>query len=226
MNCDLIAPHYWWIEKLGMGGALERRRRWFLPEFGNARRALVLGDGDGRFLKALLGRNPVVRADYVDLSKRMLELARRKSGADRVAYRKADARMAEFAPGEYDLIATHFFFDCFSAEELAALIGRIAPAAKPGAQWVVSEFCVATLPARLLVRFLYLFFRITTGLKTRRLADHRPFLQSHGFRLVNSNHARSGIVVSELWERVVQSRRLSESGPTAKRKHHSETQTQ
>ena len=35
MNCDLIAPHYWWIERLGMGRALERRRRWFLPEIGN-----------------------------------------------------------------------------------------------------------------------------------------------------------------------------------------------
>ena len=57
MNCDLIAPHYWWIERLGMGRALERRRRWFLPEIGNARRALVLGDGDGRFLRELLRRN-------------------------------------------------------------------------------------------------------------------------------------------------------------------------
>ena len=56
MNCDLIAPHYWWIERLGMGRALERRRRWFLPELGNARRALVLGDGDGRFLRELLRR--------------------------------------------------------------------------------------------------------------------------------------------------------------------------
>ena len=70
MNCDLIAPHYWWIERLGMGRALERRRRWFLPEIGNAPRALVLGDGDGRFLRELLRRNSAVRADYVDLSGR------------------------------------------------------------------------------------------------------------------------------------------------------------
>ena len=80
MNCDLIAPHYWWIERLGMGRTLERRRRWFLPEIGNARRALVLGDGDGRFLKELLRRNSVLSADYVDLSGRMLELARQKAG--------------------------------------------------------------------------------------------------------------------------------------------------
>ena len=201
MNCDPIAPHYWWIERLGMGRALERRRRWFLPEIENARRALVLGDGDGRFLRELLRRNPVVRADYVDLSGRMLELARQKAGAERVEYQRADALTVEFPQDEYDLIATHFFFDCFDASELDTLIGRVADAAKPGAQWIVSEFRTPNVPARLLVSALYLFFRVTTGLKTRKLADHRPILRAHGFRLMNERHSRGALVVSELWER-------------------------
>jgi SAM-dependent methyltransferase len=201
MNCDLIAPHYWWIERLGMGSALERRRRWFLPELEHARRALVLGDGDGRFLSEFLRRNPVVSADYVDLSGRMLELARRKAGSERVNYQQADALTAEFPRGEYDLIATHFFFDCFGPRELEILIGRITNAVKPGVKWVVSEFCVPSVPARLLVSSLYLFFRMTTGLKTRKLVDHRPILQSHGYRLRSASQGQGGLVVSELWER-------------------------
>ena len=201
MNCDLIAPHYWWIERLGMGRALERRRRWFLPETGDARRALVLGDGDGRFLRELLRRNSVVRADYVDLSGRMLALARQKSGIERVDYQQADALAANFPPGEYDLITTHFFFDCFAPRDLETLIARVANAAKPGAQWIVSEFCTSNIPARLLVSALYVFFGITTGLKTRELTDHRPVLRSHGFRLRKARHSRGGLVVSELWER-------------------------
>lgn len=201
MNCDLIAPHYWWIERLGMGRALERRRRCFLPEIERARRALVLGDGDGRFLRELLRRNPAVRADYVDLSVRMLELARQKAGAERVNYKQTNALTAPFPQGEYDLIATHFFFDCFSPRELETLIGRVAEAAKPGAQWIVSEFRTPNVLARLLVSALYLFFRVTTGLKTRRLADHRPILRTHGFRLRYERHSRGALVVSELWER-------------------------
>lgn len=201
MNCDLIAPHYWWIERLGMGSTLERRRRWFLPEIGNARRALVLGDGDGRFLRELLRRNPAVRADYVDLSGRMLELARAKAGIDRARYMQGDARKLEFAQAEYDLIATHFFFDCFGAAELEGLIGRVADAAKPGARWIVSEFRTDNIPARLLVSALYLFFGITTGLRNRKLADHRPLMQAHGFRLLKASHSRGALVVSELWER-------------------------
>jgi SAM-dependent methyltransferase len=201
MNCDLIAPHYWWIERLGMGRALERRRQWFLPRLRSVRRALVLGDGDGRFLKELLRDNSVVRADYVDLSRRMLELARHKAGQERVAYQHADARTLEFQQGEYDLIATHFFFDCFDAEDLHLLIGRVSAAAKPGAHWVVSEFRTSTMPARLFVSALYLFFRWTTGLKTRQLVDYRPILQAHGFGLKSASESRGGLVVSELWGR-------------------------
>jgi SAM-dependent methyltransferase len=201
MNCDLIAPHYWWIERLGMGRTLERRRRWFLPKLGNARRALVLGDGDGRFLRELLRRNSIVRADYADLSRRMMELARQKAGDARVTYRQADARTLDLARGEYDLIATHFFFDCFERGELDALIARIANAAQPGAQWIVSEFRTQNIAARLLVSALYLFFAVTTGLKTRKLVDHRPIMQANGFRLASASHSRAGLVVSELWER-------------------------
>jgi SAM-dependent methyltransferase len=201
MNCDLIAPHYWWLERLGMGRTLERRRRWFLPEIEASRRALVLGDGDGRFLSALLRRNPGVRADYVDLSRRMLDLARHTAGSERVNYRQADALDTEWPRDEYDLIATHFFFDCFAARDLEILISRVATAARPGARWVVSEFCVPNLAARVLVGGLYLFFRIATGLQTRTLADHRPILRSHGFRLIRTSHSRGELVVSELWER-------------------------
>lgn len=201
MNCDWIAPHYWWIERLGMGRTLERRRRCFLAQLGNARRALVLGDGDGRFLGELLRRNPVVHADYVDLSSGMLELARQKAGVDRVAYKQADARKLELARCEYDLIATHFFFDCFGPQELEALISRIAAAATPGARWVVSEFCTEKIAARMLVRALYLFFRIATGLRNQSLVDHRPILSAQGFRLIDVCRSRGGLVVSELWER-------------------------
>jgi len=106
----------------------------------------------------------------------------------------------ELPRNTYDLIATHFFFDCFDADDLDILIRRIRGAAKPGAQWVVSEFRVSSVAARLLVSALYLFFRVTTGLRTHRLVDHRPILQSHGFRLMRASESRGGLLVAELWE--------------------------
>jgi len=96
VNCDPIARWYRWLEYLGFGGALERRRCAFLAEVSNARRILALGDGDGRFLARLVERmNPETEIDYIDLSRRMLELARRRieaSGhAHPVTFLQADA---------------------------------------------------------------------------------------------------------------------------------------
>ncbi|HEY1755452.1 MAG TPA: class I SAM-dependent methyltransferase [Bryobacteraceae bacterium] len=199
MNCDRIARSYRWLEYAAFGRELERRRFCFLAETAGAQRALILGDGDGRFLRRLAAVS-CASIDYVDLSAGMLELARSRAGARAIAYRQADALKLSLAPAEYDLIVTHFFLDCFDEGGLARLIDRTARAAKPDAVWLISEFRQPAWAAPLLAA-LYLFFRVTTGLTTRRLTDHRPMLRKQGFRLKREETSRAGLLASELWTR-------------------------
>jgi ubiquinone/menaquinone biosynthesis C-methylase UbiE len=199
VNCDRIARAYRWLEYAAFGRELERRRFRFLAEVAGAQRALLLGDGDGRFLSKLVEQNRTMTADTVDASARMLELARARAGSDRATYIHGDALSVALAPAEYDLIVTHFFLDCLDACQMEALISRAAAAAKPGALWLVSEFREPRW-ARLYLRGLYLFFRLTTGLKTQRLVDHRPVLARHGFRVVKEETSRAGLLASELWK--------------------------
>lgn len=195
MNCDRIAGWYRWIEYAGFGKALERRRASFLSDVADARHVLALGDGDGRALLALLAAAPHACVDYIDVSARMLQLARERAGTKRVHYQNEDARTAFLPEAEYDLIVTHFFLDCFDENDLEPLIARLSRAAAPGAQWLISEF----RGNGWLVRCLYLFFRIATGLRTRRLVDHHPILERHGFRVVRYEDAWRGLLASELW---------------------------
>jgi SAM-dependent methyltransferase len=197
MNCDAIAPWYRWLEYAGFGRALQRRREAFLSEVADARRVLVLGDGDGRALAALLRVNTQATVDYVDLSARMLQLARARAGAQRVVYHRADALTMPLAEGEYDLIVTHFFLDCFDARDQVRLIERVGRAASPRARWVVSEF----RRRGIFVAMLYLFFRFATGLRTRELVDHHPCFERHGFCLERAESAWGGLLGSELWVR-------------------------
>ena len=197
MNCDHIARWYRWIEYAGFGRALERRREAFLGDVADARRVLALGDGDGRALAALVAAAPQACIDYIDVSARMLELARKRAGTEHVTYRNEDARSAPLPTAEYDLIATHFFLDCFDDADLELLVARIACAASPQARWVISEF----RGNGWLVRALYLFFRAATGLRTRLLVDHHPLLMRDGFRLVRQEEVWRGLLGSELWVR-------------------------
>jgi SAM-dependent methyltransferase len=197
LNCDAIAPWYRWLEYAGFGRALERRREAFLSCVSDARRVLVLGDGDGRALAALLRVNARATVDYVDSSAGMLELARARAGGNRVVYHHADALTMPLKEGEYDLVVTHFLLDCFEARDQARLVERVGRAASPHARWVVSEF----RGQGLLVAILYWFFRVTTGLRTRELVDHRALFERQGFRLERVESAWGGRLASELWVR-------------------------
>jgi len=205
MNADRIARLYRWLEYAIFGNTLQQRRTAFLTDIADARRVLVLGDGDGRFLEKLVEHNPQAHVDYVDLSGHMLKLARARAGTERVTYHQANALEIALPEHEYDLIVTHFFLDCFDETGASRLVERAARAACPNARWLISEFR-RTWWSPPLLGVLYLFFRITTGLKTHRLIDHHPQLARHGFRIAREQSAWRGLLTSELWARAAPAR--------------------
>jgi len=213
-NFDPIARPYRWLEYFTLGRALQRCRLHYLPALLQQKRALVLGDGDGRFLAQLLAQNPHLQADAVDTSATMLELLRRRceAAAPNIATRLQihHTNALNFTPrngekGEkYDLVVTHFFLDCLTQPDLEALIARIAPSLTPGALWLVSDFRIPSglmhLPARIIVRTLYLAFRVLTGLRTTRLPDHvTPFTHA-GLTKLSHHHQLAGLLTTELWQ--------------------------
>lgn len=208
LNFDPLARPYRCLEYATFGRALQRCRFHFLPALTGARRALVLGDGDGRFLARLLRANPELEADVVDCSPAMLRLLHarlRPEDRQRVALHQADAR--EFAPPRthYDLVAAHFFFDCLFQSELNALVERIAPRLAPGACWVVSEFAkprgrVGSVLGPGVVSGLYGAFGLLTGLRVRSLPNHGAEMEASGFQLLTEQQWLRGLLVSQLWQ--------------------------
>jgi SAM-dependent methyltransferase len=206
---DLVARPYRRLEYLTLGRALERCRLRFLPQLLRKKRALVFGDGDGRFLAALMAANPYLHADAVDTSATMLDLLRQRCEAEapgtagRLQTHQTSA--PTFIPtGSYNLVVTHFFLDCLTQSDLETLVARVTPTLSPGALWLVSDFRIPPglmrLPARIIVRALYLAFRILTGLRTTRLPDHSTPLIEAGLTRIAHHHSLAGILTSELWQ--------------------------
>jgi Methyltransferase domain len=203
-NFDRIARLYRWLEYLSFGPALLACRTHFLSHSQHCRKALVFGDGDGRFLARLRARNPALHADAIDNSPAMLRLL-----AHRVAAHPStaplilhciDARTFTPSGSGYDLIVTHFFLDCFSEPEVAALATRLTPHLAPGALWLLSEFAAPSLLSSLLVRSLYFAFRLLTHLRTTQLPQHSAILVASGFTLRRRHLRLGGLLVSELWQ--------------------------
>ncbi len=210
-NYDPIARPYQWLEYLTLGRTLERTRLHYLHALLHQQHALILGDGDGRFLSQLLAQNPTLHADAVDTSATMLQLLRQRceaatpTAATRLRTHQVNA--LTFTPPtaqKYDLVVTHFFLDCLTQPELNTLVTRIIPTLAPGALWLLSDFRIPSgplhLPAKLFVRGLYLAFRIITGLRTTHLPDHATPLTNAGLTRISQHQLLTGVLATELWQ--------------------------
>lgn len=207
MSFDRIAPHYRWIERCFAGRQLQRCRTAFLDELESPARILIVGEGDGRFLEALLRRHPRAEVTCVDASAAMLQLARRRiDPAARVEFVQADILSWTPPAAAFDRIATHFVFDCFRPEDLAAVVEKLAASATPEAGWLVSDFRVpAAGPAKWLargvLRFLYAFFRRVARVPADDLTPPDEYLRRGGFVLRERRLFRLGLLHSDLWIR-------------------------
>jgi ubiquinone/menaquinone biosynthesis C-methylase UbiE len=213
MNCDRIARWYRWLEYAAFGKRLERCRNYYLHCVSDASKVLMLGEGDGRFLKTFAAVSMRSDIDYVDVSAAMLAIARHRLAGARgaenrsVRFFRSDVQNDEPLPGSsYDLVITHFFLDCFNDQEIDKVVSTIAGSTLANARWLVSEFRqpirgVWKYAALCILYATYVFFRWTTGLETHRLPSYRSALTSNGFFLEREQTFLGGLLVSQLWRR-------------------------
>lgn len=205
-NFNGLARFYCWMELVTFGPWLQRCRSAFLGDLAGCRRAAVLGDGDGRFTAQLLRANPEIEIDAVDASAAMLRELLRHAGrnATRVHVDYADARTWQPANPPYDLVATHFFLDCLSVDEVRSLADRLREVLSPSGSWIVSEFAIPQGSfgrgvARPVVWLLYRAFGLLTGLTIRNLPDYARAMRAAGFTLRQRRSFLRGLLVAELW---------------------------
>ncbi len=168
---DQLANVYEPLERMSFAGQLQEIRCYCIPHVKDSRRGLLLGDGDGRFSSALLNSYKNILLDSIDISSGMLELAQKRAdtNSDRLRAQVADAIEYEYPIDTYDFIGLHFVLDCFSQDAIDILLPMLEASLKPGGLIAYSDFQANRFWQRLVVRCLYLAFRLGAGLTTSRL---------------------------------------------------------
>jgi ubiquinone/menaquinone biosynthesis C-methylase UbiE len=209
MSFDLLAPHYRWMEFVLAGDKLQRCRTAFLDRVAESRKILILGEGNGRFLRECRRKSPHAKITCVDASARMLALAReragRGAGREPIDFVCADALAWTPPESGFDLIVTHFFLDCFQSGQLESLVAKLADAAAPGANWLLADFQSATAGwqryrSRLILWMMYRFFRVVTRLPATALISPEVFLERNGFKLRAREVRDWGLLHSDWWQ--------------------------
>jgi SAM-dependent methyltransferase len=203
-NFDRVARVYRWAEYASLGPLLQRTRTHFLSQLADRRNALLLGDGDGRFLARLMRENPALCATAVDISAAMLQLLRQRCGdAARLRTLQASALDVD-VPRGVDLVVTHFFLDCLLQADVEALVQRVAAETESGMLWLLSDFAVPQQAvvgwlSKLYIRGLYRAFGVLTRLRVRSLPDPQGALTRAGFTCIARHEKLRGLIYTEIW---------------------------
>lgn len=208
---DWMAKPYALFERVLFGSTFHATRTALIPELAGARRVLVLGEGDGRFVATLLAYDPHVEVVVVDGSREMLRVTRARCAdypgraefvhANVVTWLATQERTAPF-----DGVVTTFFLDCLTQSELATLFTQLDSHVTPDVRWLWADLVVPThgfrrLLARALLRALYAVFALTTNITARRLVSPDPYFRSHRWRAAHVKPGLLGIWQARLFVR-------------------------
>ncbi len=209
---DNLAASYCFLEHLMFGGKLESARIMGLKAINPAKpqRALILGEGDGRFSFEALKAFPLLSIDSIEKSPRMREQTQKRldrfaeDDSKRHRFIANDARACTFPISEYDIVFTHFFLDCFHSSDANALLSKIARTLKSQGRLVYTDFSISRhSPAKffqtILVSFLYLSFRLSTDIESKQLPS---LAWPESLKLTSRSASLSGLITSEIRTRV------------------------
>ena len=186
-----VAGYYDALAGLVFGQSLLRAQRAALVGLPpGAPHVLILGGGTGWILTEVLRRRPAATVLYLEASPRMLDRARRRlhrecpAASGQVEFRHG-TQAALGTAERFDAIVTFFVLDCIGQAEMATALALLRAALLPGAPWLVADFRPANRGWRwLLLKLMYLFFRLTTGLHAKELPDVSLALTALGLQPV------------------------------------------
>ncbi|MAI32008.1 MAG: hypothetical protein CBE00_04815 [Planctomycetaceae bacterium TMED240] len=205
---DQLACRYHLIETLMFGSRLKEARTALLSSIPACRSALILGDGDGRLLEALLTTQPECQITSIDQSQKMLEIQQQRLSnhprRNNVRWIQQDARRLEQFDHQFDLLVSAFFLDCFTRQEIEMNLQKWLNSLRPDGYFYFVDFQEPKtgwkrLRGKLYLAAMHSFFRCYTNLPNRKLVDLNGALDQCPLELVTSENVSHDLISARLY---------------------------
>ena len=213
-----LARVYFMLEKISLGNLLQEARTAYLPDLLNCQNLLILGEGGGRFLQALLEANFPGQLTLVEKSPGMVRCLKERLKKKHIVLppssriELADVKNWEPRSGDqpYDGVVSHFFWDQFWKSSQIQIAQRLETWLTPDALWLCADFLDPVREGNRGIRgrvqhaillCWYLFFRWLGGMEANHLQSHRTLLKQLGWRCEASQSWAGHWIVSDLWRK-------------------------
>ena len=203
-NYDFVAPFYPLLEKAAFGDRLTEARNASLCSVVMAERALLIGEGNGRFLTACVEEKIGGSITVVDSSEKMLSLARSRirGSALQTNVELVHADFRDWSPLEppFDVIVTHFFLDLFRPESQRRLIEKITALSTANTIWMNVDYrpVIHSRLHRVIEWLQYRFDRLLSGIEADRHYDSAPIIREFGWEVQEEQSFCRGTIYSQL----------------------------
>lgn len=199
-NYNLIAPFYKTLSRIVFGRGLEDSTAHYFHRIKEGEKVLIVGGGNGEVLKRLFSTCPSAEVTYCELSIRFIGLANKKNPfpQDQIIFLEENA--FDLRDFKYDWIVLPFFLDQFKEKECIRLLSLIKEGSLDNTKVLFSDMDKNGCPKGLL-SFMYLFFRVTTGLKSKSLPAFEKVFQESGWEMGEEKGFSNGKVVSRVYRR-------------------------
>lgn len=183
-----IATIYDLLAKLLFGGRIWESQLHFLNTIQGKENILILGGGTGWILIEILKRHASCRIWYIDASSKMIAMSRVSVNNDKRVHFIHGTEDDIPASTKFDRVITNFYIDMFSEISLRKAIAKIQLSLNPNADWIVTDFVTDHWWQKMLLKVMYLFFRITTNVETMNLPNWERAIHESGFTEKSSKH--------------------------------------
>ena len=177
-NFDRIAFLYDRLARTVFGKSIIDAQKHFLKLIPNHATVLILGGGSGWILRELLQERPGVKVCYIDASKEMITLAKKETQGRSVLFIHGTEN--DIPKQKFDIVLTHFYLDLFSTDSLRTVIAKIKASLFANGRWIVTDFRDDSWWQSLMLKGMYIFFRLTCRIESRRLPDWSKALKEAG----------------------------------------------
>ena len=191
-NYDNITTIYDFISRIVYGKSIVKAQVSLLKFIPPKSRLLIVGGGTGWVLEEIAKQHSTdLIIDYVESSAQMIAMSQKRNYGSNVIH-FINLPIEQFEPdGLYDVILTPFLFDNFKEDKLEMVFTRLHAALKSKGMWLYADFepinSNSLFWQKLLLKIMYLFFRITCGIETSELINIQGYFASD-FQILFKSH--------------------------------------
>jgi tRNA (cmo5U34)-methyltransferase len=201
-NFNFLAPIYDGLAKIIFGGSLRKAQLLYLEEIPKNSHILILGGGTGWILEELDRLDKLLRITYVELSKTMMSKSMAKAPFKNIEVKFLHGDAIDLDLPLCDVLVTNFFLDVFTEENLRLIMAKLNAVLLPNGRWLCTDFVlIGHFLKKMLIKFMYLFFRITANLEGNRLLDFEKYFEELEFKKARSKKYYAGMIEAACYSR-------------------------